>query len=536
MEDNVQRMNAHQPDMLNLDTGQGTFSLWDALDLAFHEDYPPDILKSLDDTFTNMDIKTQATTLHTIGEFGRRLPDGPKRGVIAYFLAKQLGHSHPDVRVTAVEAVGILSKQALAEDLTSKLTSDENMHVRIASAEALGELTLSMTLHAFENALNDPSWQVRATIIQTLGNLSEHLIINPLKIAVDDQDFSVRSAAIHVLGTFKGCLKTDYLTSIAQGEKNDWLIRDAAVTALERAGEYGLSKPLRIKLNLELETESNLVEEEVATFYLPEEVHPLTHETLPPTSQPYRKKEEIDTHQQQTEDVSATLDDNTLHHLPGKKRKRRIFPVIGPKKVKENKKDTPRKTGLEERVACASHHFKKSGSEIFSRTKGIMVLLCMVLFLFFFIIIPTFHSYASDAQIDWSSGLSFPAASPAALQIDVTAHKHDDARLVITAQPGSVASGQRSSISITAINTGLTIWTDTGDYRLTCSTNNIWEIGCIETSNMVISHPVLYNRGTYTFTISFIAPFIKGTYILQWTMHHDGAPFGSTIDIKLHVF
>jgi len=123
---------------------------------------------------------------------------------------------------------------------------------------------------AFKEALNDPSWKVRATAIQILGRLSEQLIIEPLRTALDDQDFSVRSAALHTLGTFKGCLPTEYLLSLAQEESKDWITREAAITALERAGEYALAKPLRKRLNRAFETDSYMNEEEEFLAFNPD--------------------------------------------------------------------------------------------------------------------------------------------------------------------------------------------------------------------------------------------------------------------------
>jgi HEAT repeat protein len=152
----------------------------------------------------------------------------------------------------------MLIRQALTEALALQPVSDESIPVRVASTEALGKLTESMMLQAFKESLSDPSWEVRAAAIQTLGKLSERLIIEPLRMALDDQDFSVRSAALHALGTLKGCLPTEDLVSLAQEETNDWITRDAAVTALERAGEYAQARSLRACLDCALETESSL--------------------------------------------------------------------------------------------------------------------------------------------------------------------------------------------------------------------------------------------------------------------------------------
>jgi HEAT repeat protein len=289
MDENARKAAGDQLDASIWKRKAGVFSLWDAFDLvyeenglsnglkeildlackenslpeklrvafslAFKNNHPPDMLKSLIDLACGLDLETQAVVLRARGEMGKLLSDGPARGVIAYFLARHLDHPHAEVRQAAVEAVGMLTRQVLTDALAIKLTSDESVGVRKASAEALGELTVFPPLPALKEALEDEDWEVRATAIQALGRLGERLIIEPLKGVLEDEDFSVRSAALHALATFKGSLTTDYLVSVAQNETNDWITREAAVTALERAMEYSQAKTLRKKLDRELHEE-----------------------------------------------------------------------------------------------------------------------------------------------------------------------------------------------------------------------------------------------------------------------------------------
>jgi hypothetical protein len=262
MKDSTQRIAVDRSNSSHWKGGERTFFLWDALDFAFEEKPSPGILTSLIHSFSRLDTEMQqAAAVLMYGEKGRRSYDDLKRRAIPYFLAKHLEDSHVEVSVIAVEAVGMLIRQALKEALVLELMGDESISIRVASAEALGELAESMLLRAFKESLNDPSWEVRAAAIQTLGKLSERLIIEPLRTALDDQDFSVRSAALHALGTLKGCLPTEDLVSLAQEETNDWITREAAVTALERAGEYAQARSLRASLDCILETEGALTQE-----------------------------------------------------------------------------------------------------------------------------------------------------------------------------------------------------------------------------------------------------------------------------------
>ena len=267
MKNNAQRIAVGRSDTSDWEQREGSFSLWDALEFAFEEKHSPNILESLIHSFSCLDVETQqAAALLLYGEKGGRSPDDLKKRLVPYILKEHLEDSRVGAHITAAEAVGTLIRQALTEALALQLVSDESTPVRVASAEALGELSGSMMLHAFKESLSDPSWEVRTAAIQALGKLSEQLIVEPLRTALDDQDFSVRSAALHAFGTLKGCVPTEDLVSLAQEETNDWITRDAAVTALERAGECTLAKSLRASLDYTLETESDLTEEELLAF------------------------------------------------------------------------------------------------------------------------------------------------------------------------------------------------------------------------------------------------------------------------------
>lgn len=114
-----------------------------------------------------------------------------------------------------------------------------------------GSLLDSLT--AALGALDDPNWQRRAAAVQTLGMVAEQLMINPIKKTLEDQDMSVCSAALHTLGAFKACISTAYLVGVARDKTVAWIIREAAVTALERAEEGALAEILRSSLDNELE-------------------------------------------------------------------------------------------------------------------------------------------------------------------------------------------------------------------------------------------------------------------------------------------
>ena len=510
MENNTQQTATGQLAGLHWQQKEGTFSLWDALDLAFEENHPPDILKSLLKTFSGLDADMQVAALRKLGETGRLLSDNLKKGVIYYFLAKHLEDSHAEVRTTAVEAISMLARQTLAGTLALKLVSDESTSVRIASAEALGELIESIALHAFKESLSNPNWEVRAATIQTLGKLGERLIIEPLQTALEDQDFSVRSATLHVLGTFKGCLSTKYLVSLAKEQTKDWVTRDAAVTALERAGDYAWTKSLRASLDRALETEVDFMEHDEQT----QESTQQSKKGFLPWSIWGNKVACVSNQlRKYGEGILSRSKEGLVGFLL-------LFLTIG---------------GFFDSTLhfYASHHLREHGKVVFSHGRGIIPVILLILCL----AVPGIVGFSLGSS--HASGIStahsskqFSVVSPSLTPTMDIPTQQDNALLAVIAQPESVAPGKTFSITIAATNYAMTA--RTGDYQLACSSKDPQGVGCMGVDK-IYSPAVPRNSGTCTFVVQLIAPQSTGTYASQWTMSRDGIQFGNSLPIEVHV-
>jgi hypothetical protein len=512
MEDNIRRTPADRPDTPNWEQREETFTLWDALELAFEENYPSDRLKSLLRAFSRLNVEMQVAALRRFGEKGRQLSDKQKRGVIYYFLAKHLEDARVEVRVAAVEAVGMLTRQDLTETLALKLVSDESTSVRVASAEALAALVESITLRSFEQSLSDPSWEVRAAAIQTLGKLGERLIIEPLQAALDDQDFSVRSAALHALGTFKGALSTKSLVSLAKEETNDWITRDAAVTALERAGDYPRIKALRASLDRALEREPGFMEPEKAGVSAQPSKKWLLLWSVGRGIVAYAWKQ-----LRKYTGVVLSRSKEIPMVLPP------LFLII---------------VGFFGAIArfYACKRLRKYGKLIFSHGQGVPAILLLSCLVIGGVGGSIVSSHASGIQETPSAKQSSTAASLPIPTMDIT-HGQDNAHLMVTAQPKSVGPGQTFSISVAATNDGSRKWTDTEDYRLVCSSDNTQKVGCMGIEEMSIKpSSVSQVDRTYTFVIPLTAPLSRGIYTSRWTMLHNGVSFGNSLDIHISVF
>jgi uncharacterized membrane protein len=113
----------------------------------------------------------------------------------------------------------------------------------------------------------------------------------------------------------------------------------------------------------------------------------------------------------------------------------------------------------------------------------------------------------------------------------------DGASFVTQSVPTSMQPGQTASVSITMRNTGSTIWTRAGGYKLGSENprdNTLWTGGT--RINMPASLSILPGQ-SLTFTFEISAPTTPGTYNFQWRMVHEGVHwFGEkTANVRIRV-
>ena len=80
---------------------------------------------------------------------------------------------------------------------------DEDVGIRSAAAEALGEMGDGRAVVPLIYALKDSSWIVRYAAVKALGKIRDARALEPLKDALNDRDSSVRAIADAVLQDFK---------------------------------------------------------------------------------------------------------------------------------------------------------------------------------------------------------------------------------------------------------------------------------------------------------------------------------------------
>jgi hypothetical protein len=181
--------------------------------------------------------------------------------------------------------------------------------------------------------------------------------------------------------------------------------------------------------------------------------------------------------------------------------------------------------GRERKVACASNMMGGEG-KVPIRSLVCVFLLAIVVVPLTFIGSPVSHSFAASAQSP-SNHLLFVTVHPQPTSVMIT-QQQDDALLFVTAQPRSVAPGQKFQVSLRAVNIGRVTWSDTGEYELVCAGYFYFEATYMGPKAAIHSYDVP-PKGDYIFVVQLVAPVSPGVYHFWWTMADGGSPFGSSV-------
>lgn len=139
-------------------------------------------------------------------------------------------------RADAAVALGKLKDDdEVAGALGDALRGDKTDGVRMAAAEALGNLGTSSAAKQLLNALPQTTApELRATVVQTLGNFKDNVGVTAQveSIAKEDASYRARAAALHAIGKLKSATAYDTLVAAVNGDSPDGFLRDAALRAL----------------------------------------------------------------------------------------------------------------------------------------------------------------------------------------------------------------------------------------------------------------------------------------------------------------
>lgn len=145
----------------------------------------------------------------------------------------------------SVEDVAKWQSQGNAEKLIKTL-SNNNESVRIAAAEALGDLQAQSAVEPLAKVLSDPNPQMALAAIEALASIGNPSVETHFITALKHEDRRVSIAAINGLGSLKSVRAIAPLAKAL--DDGDEQIACAAATALGRIGDEKAVEPLCAKL------------------------------------------------------------------------------------------------------------------------------------------------------------------------------------------------------------------------------------------------------------------------------------------------
>lgn len=168
-----------------------------------------------------------------------------------------LADPEPRVREAALKSLGASHAGSASREIGTALAKDTWTFVRVAAAEALGEMPDPSAEASLAAGLDDASPKVRAAVVTALGNKRATAQAPKIRERLDDkkEDAEVRALAARTLGTLCVQGAVDRLTTLASRarspvDETDDRIGIAAIEALGALHPADLEKrlaPLRAK-------------------------------------------------------------------------------------------------------------------------------------------------------------------------------------------------------------------------------------------------------------------------------------------------
>jgi HEAT repeat protein len=170
---------------------------------------------------------------------GRALALTAGEGARAFFI-KALRHPALDIRAAALRGIG-WTGSAREMPILSGALSDEDLETRTSAVDALAEMGTPGAVRVLSDALYQVDERTSLAVAEALASLQRGH--EALQEATTHQDLLVRRAAATGLGLIDQPWATEMLEQMVR-EDDEWLVRSAAETALNRREERAETQDL----------------------------------------------------------------------------------------------------------------------------------------------------------------------------------------------------------------------------------------------------------------------------------------------------
>jgi len=173
------------------------------------------------------------------------LDEGAADWVKAKAFVRALGADVPELRMAAANALGELDVSDAVPQLTEAF-SDSDPRVRARAARATGKIGDPRATNPLESLLTDPKAVVRREAAEALGQISNRQALQALLELYDDEDDRVRRIAVSAFGNFDNDRPVDPLVN-ALGDSAPAVRRTAVFSLIELLSNVPTEKSHEIR-------------------------------------------------------------------------------------------------------------------------------------------------------------------------------------------------------------------------------------------------------------------------------------------------
>ena len=173
------------------------------------------------------------------------IEDGAADWVKAKAFVRALDADIPELRMAAANALGELDESDAVPQLTEAF-SDSDPRVRARAARATGKIGDPRATNPLESLLTDPKAGVRREAAESLGRISNRQALQALLSLYDDDDERVRRIAVSAFGNFDNDRPVDPLIN-ALGDSAPTVRRTAVFSLIELLSNVPTEKSHEIR-------------------------------------------------------------------------------------------------------------------------------------------------------------------------------------------------------------------------------------------------------------------------------------------------
>lgn len=185
------------------------------------------------------DMKVRLETIKKFGETKELLAVDP--------LLEIMNGDIRDLRVYAVQSLGLIGEQRVLTPLLNLLNSEEDAFVKATLVKAIARVGGVQLIPILARYLKDPDARTRANTVESLEIIADPKIIKFLVPLLQDENSRVKANVVKVLSKFGKSNMMEHLEEMLRS--NDDHIRSSAIYALNKIGGEGVVRALVASLS-----------------------------------------------------------------------------------------------------------------------------------------------------------------------------------------------------------------------------------------------------------------------------------------------